>query len=114
MGYSGYVVGLFNACALIQGGGLKRALLLSGDTQTKLCYEKDKNVVFLLGDGGSATLLEAVESSDDIKIELMTDGGRFNYLYVPAGGFRKPSTGGDANGQRGERQRPPAQRSTFI
>ena len=92
MGCSGYVVGLFNACALIQGGGLKRVLLLSGDTQTKLCYEKDKNVVFLLGDGGTATLLESVESSDDIKIELMTDGSRFQNLYVPAGGCRRPST----------------------
>ena len=92
MGCSGYVVGLFNACALIQGAGLKRVLLLSGDTQTKLCYEKDKNVVFLLGDGGTATLLEAVESSDDIKIELMTDGSRFQNLYVPAGGCRRPST----------------------
>ena len=93
MGCSGYVVGLYNACALIQGGGLKKVLLLTGDTQTKLCYEKDKNVVFLLGDGGTATLLEADnDTSVDINIELMTDGSRFKNLYVPAGGFRMPST----------------------
>lgn len=92
MGCSGYVVGLYNACSLIQGAGLKRVLLLAGDTQTKLCYEKDKNVVFLLGDGGSATLLEAAEGVDDIKIELMNDGSRFKTLYVPAGSFRNPST----------------------
>ena len=92
MGCSGYIVGLYNACSLIQGAGLKRVLLLAGDTQTKLCHDKDKNVVFLLGDGGSATLLEAAEEADDIKIELMTDGGRFKALYVPAGSFRNPST----------------------
>ena len=77
---------------LIKGAGLKRVLLLAGDTQTKLCYEQDKNVVFILGDGGTATLLEADPSAGDIVIEVMTDGGRFQNLYVPAGGFRQPST----------------------
>jgi 3-oxoacyl-[acyl-carrier-protein] synthase III len=91
MGCSGYVVGLYNACALIQGAGLKRVLLLAGDTQTKLCHPQDKNVTFILGDGGTATLLEADEEADEITIELMTDGSRFQNLYVPAGGFRKPS-----------------------
>ena len=88
MGCSGFVVGLYNACSLIQGGGLKRVLLLAGDTQTKLCHDEDKNVVFILGDGGTATLLEADPTADDIVIELMTDGSRFKNLYVPAGGFR--------------------------
>lgn len=92
MGCSGYVVGLYNACALIQGGGLKRVLLLAGDTQTKLCYPQDKNVVFLLGDGGTATLLEADPAAEPVVIELLTDGSRFQTLYVPAGGFRRPST----------------------
>lgn len=92
MGCSGYVVGLYNACSLIRGAGLKRVLLLSGDTQSKLCYAQDKNVVFILGDGGTATLLEADAGAGDVVIELMTDGSRFQNLYVPAGGFRQPST----------------------
>ena len=92
MGCSGFVVGLYNACALIRGGGLKRVLLLTGDTQTKLCYEEDKNVVFILGDGGTATLVEADAAAGDIVVELMTDGSRFKNLYVPAGGFRQPSS----------------------
>jgi 3-oxoacyl-[acyl-carrier-protein] synthase-3 len=92
MGCSGYVVGLYNACSLIKGAGLKRVLLLAGDTQSKLCYEQDKNVVFILGDGGTATLLEADEGAGDIVIEVMTDGSRFQSLYVPAGAFRQPST----------------------
>jgi 3-oxoacyl-[acyl-carrier-protein] synthase-3 len=90
MGCSGYIVGLYNACSLIKGAGLKRVLLLAGDTQTKLCYDQDKNVVFILGDGGTATLLEP--GAGDIVVEVMTDGGRFQNLYVPAGGFRRPST----------------------
>jgi 3-oxoacyl-[acyl-carrier-protein] synthase-3 len=92
MGCSGFVVGLYNACALLTGAGLRRVLLLAGDTQTKLCHDEDKNVVFILGDGGTATLVEADPAAGDIVIELMTDGGRFKSLYVPAGGFRQPST----------------------
>jgi 3-oxoacyl-[acyl-carrier-protein] synthase-3 len=92
MGCSGYIVGLYNACSLITGAGLKRVLLLAGDTQSKLCYEQDKNVVFILGDGGTATLLEADRSAADIVVEVLTDGSRFQNLYVPAGAFRQPST----------------------
>ena len=101
MGCSGYIVGLYNACSLIAGAGLKRVLLLAGDTQTKLCHDQDKNVVFILGDGGTATLLEADRGAEDIVIEVMTDGGRFESLYVPAGGFRRPSS--DASRQVRER-----------
>ena len=92
MGCSGFVVGLYNACALVTGAGLERVLLLSGDTQTKLCHDQDKNVVFILADGGTATLIEAAPGADDIAIELMTDGSRFKNLYVPNGGCRQPST----------------------
>jgi 3-oxoacyl-[acyl-carrier-protein] synthase-3 len=92
MGCSGFVVGLYNACALVTGAGLRRVLLLSGDTQTKLCHPEDKNVVFILADGGTATLVEADVSAPGITIELLTDGSRFNNLYVPAGGFRRPGT----------------------
>lgn len=91
MGCSAYVVGLYNASALIQAGGLERVLLLTGDTQTKLIHPGDKNVAFLLADGGTATLLEAGGENDRLTIEIRTDGSRFENLYVPAGGFRRKS-----------------------
>lgn len=92
MGCSGFVVGLYNACALLKGGGLRRVLLLAGDTQTKLCHREDKNVVFIMGDAGTATLLEADPEAGEVAIDLRTDGSRFESLYVPAGGCRTPST----------------------
>lgn len=91
MGCSAYVVGLFNACSLIQAGKLRNVLLLTGDTQTRLAYHGDKNVAFILADGGTATLIEAGSKDDRITIEVKTDGGRFKNLYVPAGGFRRAS-----------------------
>lgn len=92
LGCSGYVYGLYIACSLIQGGSLKRVLLLAGDTQTKICYSEDKNVVFLLGDAGTATIIEAAPGAPEIKMKFMTDGSRKDNLIIPAGGFRFPST----------------------
>ena len=92
LGCSGFIYGLYTACSLIQGGGLKRVLLLCGDTQTKLCHDEDKNVNFILGDAGTATVIDADNGAPDIKMTLMTDGSRYDKLMVPAGGFRAPST----------------------
>jgi len=86
LGCSGFVYGLYIACSFIQGGSLKRVLLLVGDTQTKLCYSEDKNVVFLLGDAGTATVIEAFPGGPEIKMKFMTDGSRYDKLIVPGGG----------------------------
>lgn len=55
---SGYVYGLSVASMLMQGGQLKRALLLVGEMTSKNQSHLDKTVWSLHGDAGSATLLE--------------------------------------------------------
>lgn len=92
LGCSGFVLGLFTACSFIQCGSMKRVLLMAGDTQTKLCYGEDKNVVFLLGDAGTASIVEFSPRSPDIRMKFNTDGSRYDKLIVPAGGFRFPSS----------------------
>jgi len=92
MGCSGFIIGLYNACSLLTGAGLRKVLVLAGDTQTKLCHREDKNVVFIMGDGGTATLVERAESGGIIAMEAFTDGSRFDSLFVPAGGFRQRSS----------------------
>lgn len=91
-GCAGFIQGLYTACAFINGGGVNRVLLLCGDTQTKLINEADNNVNFILGDGGTATLLEAAPQASDICISLYTDGSRYDKLIIPAGGCRIPSS----------------------
>ena len=88
---SGFIYGLFTACSFITGGGIKRVLLLCGDTQTKLYHSEDKNVSFLLGDAGTATIIDYYKNSEPISITLRTDGSGYDTMIVPAGGFRKPS-----------------------
>ncbi len=92
LGCSGFMYGLYTACSFIGGGGLKNVLLLCGDTQTKLSYEKDKNVCFMMGDAGTATIISEDKQASQINMVLMTDGEGYEKLIVPAGGFRYPST----------------------
>jgi 3-oxoacyl-[acyl-carrier-protein] synthase III len=92
LGCSGYVYGLYTAYSFIQGGGMKRVLLLCGDTQTKLYHPEDRNVSMILGDAGTATIIEKDEQAYPVTMKFMTDGSRYDKLIIPAGGCRRPST----------------------
>jgi len=90
LGCSGYVYGLWLASSLINAAGLKKVLLLSGDTVTKLCMENDRSTWPLFGDAGTATLLEYDESANPLSFVLGTDGQGAEKLIVQNGGFRNP------------------------
>ncbi|MDI6742323.1 MAG: ketoacyl-ACP synthase III [Smithella sp.] len=90
LGCSGYVYGLWLACSLIAGGGMKRILFLSGDASRKSSSE-DRAVGLLFGDAGSATIIERSEESDTFTFVMGTDGRGANNLIIPAGGARNPS-----------------------
>ncbi|MCM2356547.1 MAG: ketoacyl-ACP synthase III [Geobacteraceae bacterium] len=90
LGCSGYVYGLWLAGALISGGGMRRVLLMAGDTSTKVS-EEDRSVNMLFGDAGSATIVEATEEGGEFTFILGTDGRGERNLIIPAGGCRKPS-----------------------
>lgn len=93
LGCSQYVYGLSVAHSMLVSGVARRALLLTGDTMSQTVHPKDRAIVPLLGDAGSATLLE--ESNDGsgfLGFELGTDGSGYKYLMIPAGGARQPWT----------------------
>lgn len=87
LGCSGYVYGLWLASSLVESG-LKRVLLLVGDTISKLISPEDKATVFLFGDSGSATALE--RKPGQLVFVLGTDGSGVPHLIVPAGQAREP------------------------
>jgi 3-oxoacyl-[acyl-carrier-protein] synthase-3 len=90
LGCSGYVYGLWLAHSLIASGGCRRVLLLAGDTISRLVHEKDRSTAALFGDGGSATMVEAVAGAPESIFSLGTDGTGYDKLIVPAGGARRP------------------------
>lgn len=88
LGCSGYVYGLFVASQLLTALGTGRALLLVGDTISKIAGTRDRTVSALFGDAGSATALERDVDAPAIDFVLGTDGRGASNLIVPAGGFR--------------------------
>lgn len=88
LGCSGYVYGLYVLGSMLQGGQIKRAILLAGDKSTlSTCY-KDKSTYPLFGDSGSATALEYSESATPIYFNLQSDGSGEDAIKIPHGGSR--------------------------
>src|SRR6266568_2954780 len=91
LGCSQYVYALSVAHSMLISGCATRALVLTGDTMTRTIHPKDRALVPLMGDAGSATLLGEVEDGQGfLGFELGTDGSGHKYLMIPAGGSRMP------------------------
>ena len=90
LGCSAFVYGLQAVCALMQNSDIRKALLLVGETLTKMTNPKDQSVSMIFGDAGSAILLEKEESGLETSIQgiLKTDGNGYQDIIAPAGGFR--------------------------
>lgn len=88
LGCSGFVYGLWLAGSILLTG-CRRALVLCGETSTRLVSPVDRAVYPLFGDAGTATALELAENSV-IHFDLQTDGRGHQHLIIPAGGFRHP------------------------
>ena len=92
MGCSGFMYGLITAGSLIQSSSIRKALLLVGDTATRMGSPKDKSRVPLFGDGGVAIALEYDTTAKPIEAEMSTDGKGYKALLTPHSEFRNPVT----------------------
>lgn len=90
LGCSGWVYGMSVLSALIQSGGIKKALLLAGDTPSKVCSPMDKSTFPLFGDAGTVTALEYSEVAPPIRFAMYSDGSGYDAIIVRAGGYRNP------------------------
>jgi 3-oxoacyl-[acyl-carrier-protein] synthase-3 len=88
LGCSGYVYGLWMAAQLMQGGGIRKALLLVGDT-TYFADESDRSTAMVFGDAGAATALEYRPGCHDWHFVLGSDGRGARNLIVPKSGTRQ-------------------------
>lgn len=92
LGCSGFVYGLQTAMSMMQSSDYQYALLLLGETATKLVDPLDKSIVMMYGDAGAAILLERRAGTSTISL-LRSDGSRFRAIVLPAGGFRDMNPG---------------------
>ncbi|NSL91437.1 3-oxoacyl-ACP synthase III family protein [Acetobacter syzygii] len=87
LGCSGYVYGAWLVSALM-AIGLRRVLLLAGDTSSRMVDPNDRSTALLFGDAGSATAFEYDVNAPLCYFDLGTDGKGANFLTVAGGGFR--------------------------
>jgi 3-oxoacyl-[acyl-carrier-protein] synthase-3 len=91
LGCSGFVMGLYTAYSFINSG-MKKVLLLVGDVNRAFSSENDKAFAPLMGDAGSAILVERSESKTKSDFVMYSDGSGYEHLIAPAGGCRVPSS----------------------
>jgi 3-oxoacyl-[acyl-carrier-protein] synthase-3 len=89
-GCPGFAYGVWLASQLINSGTLKRALVMVGDTLSKNISERDKSLLYIISDSGTATALEYDQAASEMVFEIHADGSKFDKLIIPAGGYRKP------------------------
>lgn len=92
LGCSGFVYGLSIVYGFMQQQGLRKALLLDGETRSRVYSPKDRKTAFLFGDGGIAAIVERNEAFGPSWFSLNSDGSKSSLIKMDAGGYRNPST----------------------
>jgi 3-oxoacyl-[acyl-carrier-protein] synthase-3 len=90
---SGFVFGLTTAAQMIVSGAHQKILVIGSDTMSRIIDYTDRATCVLFGDGAGAMVLEASDADEgliDFIHELDGSGGK--YLYMPAGGSRRPAS----------------------
>ena len=92
LGCSAFIYGLSVAFSMMQNKGLRKALLLDGETRSKVYSPKDRRSAFLFGDGGVAALIERDDKFGESWFSLNSDGSRGDLIKINGGGYRNPSS----------------------
>ena len=92
LGCSAFLYGLSVVYGLMENSNLNKALLLDGETRSKVYSPRDRRSAFLFGDGGVAALIERNHKFGKSTFSLNSDGSRADLIMIPAGGYRKMSS----------------------
>ena len=92
LGCSAFSYGLSVVYSIMQKSNLRKALILDGETRSKVYSPKDRRSAFLFGDGGIAALVERNDKFGESYFSLNTDGSRADLIMIKGGGYRYPSS----------------------
>lgn len=92
LGCSAFIYGISVVYSMIHGGAIRKALILDGETRSKVYGPRDRRSAFIFGDGGIAALVEKNPKYGETTLSLNTDGSRADLIMIKAGGYRHPST----------------------
>ncbi|MDD2474660.1 MAG: ketoacyl-ACP synthase III [Dysgonamonadaceae bacterium] len=92
LGCSAFIYGMSVVYAMMEKSGLRKALILDGETRSKVYSAKDRRTAFIFGDAGVAALVERDEMFGESFFSLNSDGSREHLIKINAGGYRNPSS----------------------
>lgn len=92
LGCSAFIYGLSVVYSMMEHSHLRKALILDGETRSKVYSAKDRRAAFIFGDGGVAALVERSDAFGRSSFSLNSDGSREGLIKIDAGGYRNPST----------------------
>lgn len=92
LGCSGFINALSIVYAMMQNQGFHKALLLDGETRSKVYSRKDRREAFIFGDAGVAALIERDEKFGESYFSLNSDGSRGDLIMIKGGGYRNMSS----------------------
>lgn len=92
LGCSGFISALAIVYSMVQVGGFRKALLLNGETRSKVYSPKDRREAFIFGDAGVAVLVERSMRFGESHFSINSDGSRGNLIMIPGGGYRNMSS----------------------
>jgi len=87
MGCSAFVYGLSVLGGMMSMGGIRKALLIVGDTSTIGSY-RDKTTFPLFGDAAAVAALEYQQDYPLMHVNMQTDGSGYDAILVRGGGAR--------------------------
>jgi 3-oxoacyl-[acyl-carrier-protein] synthase III len=92
---SGFVYGLTIAAHLVGSGTHQKVLVIGADTMSRILDYTDRATCVLFGDGAGAMLVERAQDDENygfIDFVGEIDGSGGDFLKMPAGGSRMPSS----------------------
>lgn len=88
LGCSAVLYGIQVLSSMMKSSNISKALLVSGDTGSKINNFNDKSKAMIGGEAGVALLIEKKDSDYPIYSLVRSNGEGYRYLITPAGGFR--------------------------
>ena len=92
LGCSAFLYGMSVVYSMMQTCNIRKALILDGETRSKVYGPKDRRSAFIFGDGGVAALVERNEKFGESLFSLNSDGSRADLIMIKGGGYRHPSS----------------------
>ena len=90
---SGFLFGLETGANFIASGKYKKIMVIGIDVMTSILDYKDRDTCVIFGDGGGGVILEPCDKNYGIIDSILhMDGRGGEYLNVPAGGSRIPTS----------------------